>query len=267
MTSLRGMVLVKIIIPVVRETFFNSGPGIYRMIKEKVRAENSNSLKVVCKLAFDRICSINPTPQVVLHALFKSVIIKAMLHMVSSFLQLEEKINPIVSLSPQVSDLPFQPINSTGLALINMTVYSVNLFTTTGYFSPVFNTTESVILISTDSLLTVFSIAYFFSTPGEHFGLAVQRWLVNGNEPQDPHERGARMGQFLAMLHGFMALQTGITYMDEKQRLDRFDKNLWLIGIACMHYLHEMVDAEMTNVNDERAVKRPLKGMTHDLIR
>ena len=48
--------------------------------------------------------------------------------------------------------------------------------------------------------------------------------------------------------------------MDEKQRLDRFDKNLWLIGIACMHYLHEMVDAEMTNVNDERAVKRPLKG-------
>ena len=55
----------------------------------------------------------------------------------------------------------------------------------------------------------MFSIAYFFSTPGEHFGLAVQRWLVNGNEPQDPHERGARMGQFLAMLHGFMALQTG----------------------------------------------------------
>ena len=55
--------------------------------------------------------------------------------------------------------------------------------------------------------------------------------------------------------------------MDEKQRLDRFDKNLWLIGIACMHYLHEMVDAEMTNVNDERAVKRPLKGMTHGLIR
>ena len=63
--------------------------------------------------------------------------------------------------------------------------------------------------ISTDSLLTVFSIAYFFSTPGEYLGLAIQRWLVNGQEPHDPHERGARMGQFLAMLHGFMALQTG----------------------------------------------------------
>ena len=48
--------------------------------------------------------------------------------------------------------------------------------------------------------------------------------------------------------------------MDERGRLDRFDKNLWLIGIACMHYLHEMVDAELTHTNDERAVKRPLKG-------
>ena len=52
----------------------------------------------------------------------------------------------------------------------------------------------------------------------------------------------------------------GITYMDEKGRLDRFDKNLWLIGIACMHYLHEMVEAELTNINDPRAVRRPIKG-------
>jgi len=48
--------------------------------------------------------------------------------------------------------------------------------------------------------------------------------------------------------------------MDEKGRLDRFDKNLWLIGIACMHYLHEMVEAELTNINDPRAVRRPIKG-------
>ena len=74
--AMRGMVLVKIIIPVVRESFFNTGPGIYRMIKEKVRDENSNALKVVSKMAFDRICRINPTPQVILQALFKSVIIK-----------------------------------------------------------------------------------------------------------------------------------------------------------------------------------------------
>ena len=72
--------------------------------------------------------------------------ISAMLHMVSSFLQLDEKIHPVVELSPQVEGLPFQPINSTGLALMNMTVYSVNLFTRTGYFSAVFNTSESVIL-------------------------------------------------------------------------------------------------------------------------
>ena len=68
----------------------------------------------------------------------------------------------------------------------------------------------------------------------------------DGQEPQDPNERGALMGRFLAMLHSFMALQTGITWMEPKERLDRFDKNLWLIGVAFLHYLHEMVDAELT---------------------
>ena len=48
--------------------------------------------------------------------------------------------------------------------------------------------------------------------PGEYIGLGIQRWLVNGQEPHDPHERGARMGQFLSMLHAFMALQTGTNY-------------------------------------------------------
>ena len=76
-------------------------------------------------------------------------------------------------------------------------------FTTKSLFS-------SVVLISTDSLLSVFAIAYFLNAPGEWLGVFIQRWLVNGQEPHDPHERGARMGQFLSMLHGFMALQTGM---------------------------------------------------------
>lgn len=258
---MRLLVLMKILMPIGKEIVTNT-PQIYTQISTRVREENSNHLRVICRLVFDRVYDINPTPQVILQALLKSVIIKAMLHFISSLLQLNEKINPVINLSPQIENLHFTGMNSTGLALINMTAYSINVFTSTGYFSPsMFTSPESVILISTDSLLTVFSIAYFFSTPGEYLGLAIQRWLVNGQEPHDPHERGARMGQFLAMLHGFMALQTGITYMDEKGRLDRFDKNLWLIGIACMHYLHEMVEAELTNINDPRAVRRPIKAM------
>ena len=78
----------------------------------------------------------------------------------------------------------------------------------------------------------------------------------------DPNERGALMGRFLAMLHSFMALQTGITWMEPTERLDRFDKNLWLIGVACLHYLHEMVDAELTGaMNDLRSVRRRLAAM------
>ena len=62
-------------------------------------------------------------------------------------------------------------------------------------------------------MLTVCACAYFFATPGEYAGLAFQRWLTNGAE-HDPNERGALMGRFLAMLHSFMALQTGITWME-----------------------------------------------------
>ena len=58
--------------------------------------------------------------------------------------------------------------------------------------------------------MSVFAVAYILSGPGEYMGRAIQRWLVNGLEPHDPHERGARMGHFLSMLHAFMALQTGI---------------------------------------------------------
>lgn len=82
----------------------------------------------------------------------------------------------------------------------------------------------------------------------------------------DPNERGALMGRFLAMLHSFMALQTGITWMEPNDRLDRFDKNLWLIGVACLHYLHEMVDAELTQMNDLRCVKQGFSKLSKSLI-
>ena len=49
--------------------------------------------------------------------------------------------------------------------------------------------------------------------------------------------------------------------MDPPSRLDRAEKNSWLILVACFHYLHEMVDAELTNNPDVRAVHRPMQAM------
>ena len=64
------------------------------------------------------------------------------------------------------------------------------------------------------------------------------------------------------MLHGFMALQTGITFMSPEERFERAYKNSWLEAVACLHYLHEIVDAELNNNHvDGRSVSRPLQAM------
>ena len=79
-------------------------------------------------MVFDRVCAINPEPYVVLHVLLKSIIIKgnsfliilnknqilAMLHYVSSFLELSTKIQPTIDLSPNINSVSFKDINSTG---------------------------------------------------------------------------------------------------------------------------------------------------------
>ena len=49
--------------------------------------------------------------------------------------------------------------------------------------------------------------------------------------------------------------------MEPACRLDRAEKNTWLVVVACLHYLHEMVDAELTNNPDVRSVNRPMKAM------
>ena len=115
-------------------------------------------------------------------------------------------------MAPSIEDISVGSINSTGIAILNMSAFALDEFAKMSYFDG-FTTKSlfsSVVLISTDSLLSVFAIAYFLNAPGEWLGVFIQRWLVNGQEPHDPHERGARMGQFLSMLHGFMALQTGM---------------------------------------------------------
>ena len=48
--------------------------------------------------------------------------------------------------------------------------------------------------------------------------------------------------------------------MEPASRLDRAEKNSWLVVVACLHYLHEMVDAELTNNPDVRPVNRPMKA-------
>ena len=61
--------------PIGKEIVTNT-PQIYTQISTRVREENSNHLRVICRLVFDRVYDINPTPQVILQALLKSVIIK-----------------------------------------------------------------------------------------------------------------------------------------------------------------------------------------------
>ena len=75
---MRLLVLMKILMPIGKEIVTNT-PQIYTQISTRVREENSNHLRVICRLVFDRVYDINPTPQVILQALLKSVIIKGKL--------------------------------------------------------------------------------------------------------------------------------------------------------------------------------------------
>lgn len=265
---MRMMVLKNIFTPVVTTVSecFRDGT-LKEEIKRRQRDENSLS-HALFKMGLEQVSKVNPSPTTILQILFKSMILKGLLHSLATLLQLNQKIEPITQISPAIEDISMSSINATGIALLNMTSFALESFSAMQYFDgfTLSSGISSVILIQTDSLLSVFSVAYFLTGPGEWLGLNIQRWLVNGNEPHDPHERGARMGQFLSMLHAFMALQTGITYMSPSDRLERAQKNSWLILVACLHYLHEMVDAELTNNPDVRAVHRPMQAMAGLLI-
>jgi hypothetical protein len=180
--------------------------------------------------------------------------------------------------SPEIEGLSITSLNSSGLAILNISSYSLHEFVEMQYFGDYMPSTifGSIVLITTDSLFSVFAVAYFLSGPGVWLGVSIQTWLGNGAEPNDPEERGQRMGQFLGtflrqkadytffigMLHGFMALQTGITFMSPEERFERAYKNSWLEAVACLHYLHEIVDAELNNNHVEgRPVSRPLQAM------
>lgn len=261
--AMRLMVLKNLSVPVFTSVAeFFKDPQLMAEIREKEEEENS-LWRALFKLSFDQLCKVNPSITTILQILLKSMVIKAAFHFFATLLIWSSLIEPLNQMSPPIEEITLSAMNSTGVGLLNMTSFSLESFASMKYFNgfSIGSTITSVILIQTDSLLSVFAVAYFLMGPGEYIGLGIQRWLVNGQEPHDPHERGARMGQFLSMLHAFMALQTGITYMDQPERLDRAEKNSWLILVACLHYLHEMVDAELTNNPDVRPVHRPMQAM------
>ena len=72
----RLTLMVHLLYPLMYDLVFITGPELYEHVAQRVNFENSNLLKVACKMVFDRICAINPEPYVILHVLLKSVIIK-----------------------------------------------------------------------------------------------------------------------------------------------------------------------------------------------
>ena len=75
----RLTLMVHLLYPLMYDLVFITGPELYEHVAQRVNFENSNLLKVACKMVFDRICAINPEPYVILHVLLKSVIIKGSL--------------------------------------------------------------------------------------------------------------------------------------------------------------------------------------------
>ncbi|CAG5114343.1 Oidioi.mRNA.OKI2018_I69.chr2.g8402.t1.cds [Oikopleura dioica] len=216
------------------------------------------------RLMLETLMNNNPAFGIILKILLHSMIIKSVLHAISTYTHFGKSVESLIESSPDIEKLSITSLNSSGLAMMNMSAFGLHEFVEMQYFGDYMPSTivSSIVLITTDSLFSVFAVAYFLSGPGVWLGVAIQRWLGNGEEPNDPEERGQRMGQFLGMLHGFMALQTGITFMSPEERFERAYKNSWLEVVACLHYLHEIVDAELnSNHVDGRSVSRPLQAM------
>jgi len=270
--GMRIMCLRNMIIPITRE--------ILRAIHDTDIADQYNNifeeentdpetplyahLRTSLRLLLETLVNVNPPFGAVLKILLHSMIIKSVFHAVATFTHFGKSVESLIESSPEIEGLSITSLNSSGLALLNISSYSLHEFVEMQYFGDYMPSTifGSIVLITTDSLFSVFSVAYFLSGPGVWLGVSIQTWLGNGAEPNDPEERGQRMGQFLGMLHGFMALQTGITFMSPEERFERAYKNSWLEAVACLHYLHEIVDAELNNNHvDGRSVSRPLQAM------
>ena len=114
--------------------------------------------------------------------------------------------------SPEIEGLSITSLNSSGLAILNISSYSLHEFVEMQYFGDYMPSTifGSIVLITTDSLFSVFAVAYFLSGPGVWLGVSIQTWLGNGAEPNDPEERGQRMGQFLGK---FLRQKAGTTVL------------------------------------------------------
>lgn len=67
-------------------------------IRQKQRAENSLG-RALFKIAFDQVCKVNPSPTIILQILFKSMIIKGLLHCLATLLQFNLKMEPITQVN------------------------------------------------------------------------------------------------------------------------------------------------------------------------
>ena len=219
--GMRIMCLRNMLIPITRE--------ILRAIHDTEIADQYNNffeeentdpetplyahLRTSLRLLLETLVNVNPPFGVVLKILLHSMIIKSVFHAIATFTHFGKSVESLIEVktqkllsnsfkfqsSPEIEGLSITSLNSSGLALLNISSYSLHEFVEMQYFGDYMPSTifGSIVLITTDSLFSVFAVAYFLSGPGVWLGVSIQTWLGNGAEPNDPEERGQRMGQFL----------------------------------------------------------------------
>ena len=73
----------------------------------------------------------------------------------------------------------------------------------------------------------------------------------------DPHEL-VNVGDVAAILFFLMSVQTGLSYLNGRQRVEKFLKNYLLLFVAVLHFLHNGIDQRLMSQNAASRLNRRL---------
>lgn len=131
----------------------------------------------------------------------------------------------------------------TYLTVLRMTVNS-DLKETNGVsLEDVLDILKQVVIMgceTTVALLGMTSVVSYFT----HYIGLLMAWFIGSTNEEDRN-----MGTVSAILFFILALQTGLTSLDEDQRLIRLYRNFCLLSTAILHFIHTMVNPLLMNLS------------------
>ncbi|XP_035674942.1 E3 ubiquitin-protein ligase RNF139-like [Branchiostoma floridae] len=107
---------------------------------------------------------------------------------------------------------------------------------------------KDLLVTGCDSTLTISGMSAVIAIVMHNVGLLLQRFL----DAEDTEEK--RIGTVSAVLFFILAVQTGLTGLDQKKRLVRLGRNMGLLTTAIFHFIHNMVHPRLMTLSAQHTI-------------